>query len=57
MFLEVVLFSGISDHDVTFAIKRERLPKIKKQPKTIRVRKYNKFDAEPFQNHLKRHEF
>ena len=34
---------GISNHDVTFAIRRARLPKIKNQPKIIIVRKYSKF--------------
>ena len=33
-----VIPCGISDHDVTFAIRRARLPKIKNQPE-IRVRK------------------
>ena len=32
-----VIHCGIGDHDVTFAIRRARLPKIKNQPKIIRV--------------------
>ena len=52
-----VIHCGISDHDVTFAIRRVRLPKIKYQPKIIRVRKYNKFDNEVFQNDLKNMNF
>ena len=31
-----VIHCGISDHDVTFAIRRVRLPKPKNQPKIIR---------------------
>ena len=57
MFLKVVLFTGISDHDVTFVIRRAGLPKIKTQPKIIRVRKYNKFDNEAFLNDLKKKNF
>ena len=52
-----VIPCGISDHDVTFAIRRARLPKIKNQPKIIRVRKYNKFDNEAFRNDLKNMNF
>ena len=48
---------GISDHDVTFAIRRARLPKIKNEPKIIRVQKYNKFDNEAFRNDLKNMNF
>ena len=51
-----VIHCGISDHDVTFAIKRARLPK-KYQPKTIKVRKYNKFNNEAFRNDLKNTNF
>ena len=47
-----VIHCGISDHDVTFAIRRARLPKIRNQPKIIRVRKYKKFDSEAFRNDL-----
>ena len=52
-----VILCAISDHDVTFAIRRARLPKIKNQPKIIRVRKYNKFDNETFRNDLKNMNF
>ena len=52
-----VIPCGISDHDVTFAVRRARLPKIKNQPKIIRVRKYNKFDNEAFRNDLKNMNF
>ena len=47
-----VIHCRISYHDATFAIRRARLPKIKNQPKIIRVRKYNKFDNEAFRNDL-----
>ena len=52
-----VIPCGISDHDVTFAVRMAILPKIKNQPKIIRVRKYNKFDNEAFRNDLKNMNF
>ena len=52
-----VIHCGISDHDVTLAIRRARLPKIKNQPEIIKVRKYNKFDNEAFRNDLKNMNF
>ena len=52
-----VIHCGINDHDLTFAIRRARLPTNKNQPKIIRVRKYNKFDNEAFRNDLKNMNF
>ena len=52
-----VIHCGISDNDVTFAIRRARLPKLKNQPNIIRVRKYNEFDNEAFRNDLKNMNF
>ena len=52
-----VIHCGISDHDVTFSIRRARLPKIKSQPKITMVRMYNKFDYEAFRKDLKNMNF
>ena len=52
-----VIHCRISYHDATFAIRRARLPKIKNQPKIIRVRKYNKFYNEAFRNDLENMNF
>ena len=52
-----VIQGGISDHDVTYAIRRAKLPKSKKQSKNITVRKCNKFDVEAFIKNLKSKNF
>ena len=39
---------GISDHDATFLVRSMRVPRIKKQPKITKVRKFQKFDSESF---------
>ena len=52
-----VIHYGISDHDVKYAIRRARLPKIKNQPKIIRARKHNNFDNKAFPKRFERHEF
>ena len=52
-----VILCGISDHDVTYAIRRAKLPKSKQQSKNITVRKLNKLDAEAFIKDLKSRNF
>ena len=52
-----VIHCGISDHDVTYAIRRTKLPKSKKQSKNITVRKFNKLDEEAFIKDLKSKNF
>ena len=39
---------GISDHDAIFLVRSMRVPRIKKQPKIIKVRNFQKFDSESF---------
>ena len=43
-----VIPCGISDHDVTYAVRSSKLPKRKKVLKRVTVRKYNKFDVKAF---------
>ena len=43
-----VIPCGISDHDAIFLVRSMRVPRIKKQPKIIKVRKFQKFDSESF---------
>ena len=38
----------ISDHDAIFLVRSMRVPRTKKQPKIIKVRKFQKFDSESF---------
>ena len=52
-----VIHCGISDHDVTYLIRRAKLPKSKKQSKNITVGKFNKFDAVAFIKDLKSKNF
>ena len=43
-----VIPCGISDDDAIFLVRSMRVPRIKKQPKIIKVRKFQKFDSESF---------
>ena len=43
-----VIPCGISDHDAIFLVRSMRVPRTKKQPKIIKVRKFQKFDNESF---------
>ena len=43
-----VIPCNISDHDAIFLVRSMRVPRIKKQPKIIKVRKFQKFDNESF---------
>ena len=43
-----VILCGISDHDAIFLVRSMRAPRIKKQPKIIKARKFQKFDNESF---------
>ena len=43
-----VIPCGISDHDAIFLVRSMRVPRIKKQPKIIKVRKFQKLDNESF---------
>ena len=43
-----VILCGISDHDAIFLVSSMRAPRIKKQPKIIKARKFKKFDNESF---------
>ena len=43
-----VIPCGISDHDAIFLVRSMRVPRIKKQPKIINVRKFQKFDNMSF---------
>ena len=45
-----VIPCGISDHDAIFLVRSMRVPRIKKQPKIIKVRKFKKFDNKSFLN-------
>ena len=48
-----VVHCGISDHDVTYAIRRAKLPKSKEQSRNVTIRKFKKFDLEAFIRDLK----
>ena len=43
-----VIPCGIRDHDTIFLVRSMRVPRIKKQPKIIKVRNFHKFDDESF---------
>ena len=47
-----VIPCGISDHDAIFLVRSMRVPRTKKQPKIIEVRKFHKFDSESFLKNL-----
>ena len=48
-----VIACGISDHELVFANRSMRIPKIKKDPKTIDIRKLKSFDSVAFLEELK----
>ena len=49
-----VIPCGISDHDVTYAVRSLNLPKRKKLLKCVTFRKYNKFEVRAFLDDLKK---
>ena len=49
-----VIPCGISDHDVTYAIRSSKLPKRKRLLKRVTIWKYNKFEVKAFLDDLKK---
>ena len=48
---------GISDHDIVYLIRSMRVPRIKKEPKTITVRKCKRFDEKAHLSDLNKLQF
>ena len=52
-----VIASGISDHDIVYVVRSICVPKLKRDPKIIKVRKYKNFDERSFTSELRRIHF
>ena len=52
-----VIPCGISDHDIVYLIRSMRVPRIKKEPKTITVRKCKRFDEKAYLSELNKLQF
>ena len=48
-----IISCGISDHDAVYLVRSMRIPKIRRDPKTVTVRKfYRRFDLDAFKSDL-----
>ena len=52
-----VIACGISDHDIVYVVRSMCVPKLKRDPKIIKVRKYKNFDERSFTSELRRIHF
>ena len=52
-----VIACGISDHELAFVNRSMRIPKIKRDPETIHIRKFKAFDSIAFLEELKSKNF
>ena len=43
---------GISDHDAVYLVRCMRMPKMRREPKTVTVRKFRRFDLDAFKSDL-----
>ena len=52
-----VIACGISDHDIVYVVRSMCVPKLKRDPKIMKVRKYKKFDERSFTSELRQIHF
>ena len=52
-----VIACGISDHDILYVVRSMCVPKLKRDPKIIKIRKYKNFDERSFTSELRRIHF
>ena len=47
-----IISCGISDHDAVYLVRYMRMPKMRREPKTVTVRKFRRFDLDAFKSDL-----
>ena len=47
-----IISCGISDHDAVYLVRSMRMPKMRRDLKTVTVRKFRRFDLDAFKSHL-----
>ena len=47
-----IISCGISDHDAVYLVRSMRMPKLRRDPKTVTIRKFRRFDLDAFKSDL-----